>query len=133
MAAHRRGERLGETLARGVAERRRWGKELLDLLPQRGDRLSQLQKRLFRVAHQVHEDVPVPSAWAAKASQNFFQFLVEAPGLVRERRGPVAAPRCDVGNQLERFFFVPYTAWWHRCPVGSLVHTGRCRGQDGRG
>jgi len=74
------------------------------LLPKRSDGLSQFQQLLFRVAHQFHEDVPVPSALAAKASHDFFQLLVEAMGLVRERRGPAAAPRCDACNQLERFF-----------------------------
>jgi hypothetical protein len=104
MAAHRRVERLGETRAPGVAERRRLGKELLGVLPQRGDGLSQLQKLLFRLAHQFHEDVPLPSALAAKAAHDFLQLLVEALGLVRERRGPAAAPRCETCNQLERFF-----------------------------
>ena len=113
MAVHRRVERLGETLTRGVAERRRLGKELLGVLPQRGDGLSQFQKLLFRLAHQFHEDVPLPSALAAKASHDFFQLLVEALGLVREYRGPAAAPRGDACNQIERFF-EPWTGWWHR-------------------
>ena len=104
MAAHRRGERRGETLACRVAERRRLGKEFLGLLPKRGDGLSQLQKLLFRLAHQFHEDVPVPSALAAKAAHDFCQFLVQALGLVRERRGPAAALRGDACNQLKRFF-----------------------------
>ena len=74
------------------------------MLPKRSDGLSQFQQLLFRVAHQFHEDVPVPSALAAKASHDFFQLLVEARGLVRELRGPAAAPRCDACNQLERLF-----------------------------
>jgi len=77
---------------------------VLGVLPQCGDGLSQLQKLLFHVAHQFHEDVPVPSALAAKASHDFCQRLGEALGLVRERRSPAAAPRCEAGNQLERFF-----------------------------
>jgi hypothetical protein len=56
------------------------------------------------LAHQFHEDMPLPSALAAKAAHDFFQLLVEALGLVRERRGPAAAPRCETCNQLERFF-----------------------------
>jgi len=43
------------------------------LLPKRSDGLSQFQQLLFRVAHQFHEDVPVPSALAAKASHDFFR------------------------------------------------------------
>jgi hypothetical protein len=104
MAVHRRVERLGATRACGVAERRRLGEELLGLLPKRSDGFSQLQKLLFRVAHQFHEDVPLPSALAAKAAHDFFDLLVEAMGLVRERRGPAAALRCDADNQLKRFF-----------------------------
>ena len=104
MAVQRRVERLGETLACGGAERRRLGKELLGLLPKRRDGFSQLQKLLCRVAHQLHEDVPLPAALAAKAAHDFFALLVEAMGLVREPRGPAAAPRCDAYNQLERFF-----------------------------
>ena len=83
------------------------------MLPKRGDGLPQLQELLFRLAHQFHEDVPLSSALAAKAAHDFCQFLVEAMGLVRERRGPAAALRCDACNQLERFF-EPYTGWWHR-------------------
>jgi hypothetical protein len=104
MAVHRRLERLGETLARGGAEHCRLGKELLGLLPKRGDGLAKLQELVFRLAHQFHEDVTVPSALAAKASHDFFQLLVEAMGLVRELRGPAAAPRGEACNQLERFF-----------------------------
>jgi len=104
MAAQCRGARLGATLACGVAERRRLGKEALGVLPKRSDGLSQFQQLLCRVAHQFHADVPVPSALAAKTSQDFLQFLVEARGLVRERRGPAAAPRGDVCEQCERFF-----------------------------
>jgi hypothetical protein len=104
MAAHRRVECLGETLARGVAERCRLDKEVLGLLPKRGEGLAKLQELVFRVAHQFHEDVTVPSALAAKASHDFFQLLVEAMSLVRELRGPAAAPRCDTCNQLEHFF-----------------------------
>ena len=51
MAAHRCVEHLGELLARGVAERGRLLKEWLGLLPKRGDRLAQLEERLFRLAH----------------------------------------------------------------------------------
>jgi hypothetical protein len=77
---------------------------LLGLLPKRRDGFSQIPQLLFRLAYQFHEDVPLPSALAAKASHDFFQLLVEAMGLVRERRDPAAAPRCDTYNQLERFF-----------------------------
>jgi len=72
LAAQRRVERIGETLALGVAQRRRLLKELLRVLPKRGDGLSKLQELPFRVAHQGHKDVPLPSALAAKAPQDFF-------------------------------------------------------------
>ena len=82
-----------------------WCKELLGLLPKRGDRLTQLQELLFRLAHQFHEDVPVPAALATKAAHDFFQLLLEAMGLVRELRGLAAAPRCN-GAQSARAFFL---------------------------
>ena len=104
MAAHRCVEHRGEPLARGVAERGRLVKELLSLLPQRSDRFAQLKESLFRLAHQFHEDVPVPAALATKAAHDFFQLLLEAMGLVRELLGLAAAPLCNACNQLERFF-----------------------------
>ena len=90
--------------------------------PQRGARLTQLQEGLCRVAHQCHEDVPVPAALATTAAPDFFQLLLEALGVVRERRGSGGG---DVGScvpQLERFFCAFYrvvasvTRWL-------LVHT----------
>ena len=113
MAAHRRVERLGPTLARGVAQRCRLREELLGLVPKRGDGLAQLQELLFRVAHQLHEDVPLPSALATKATHDFGEFLVQVLGLVRELRGLAPASLRDAGHQFEGFF-APYTAWWHR-------------------
>ena len=104
MAAHRRVERIGQTLARGTAQRCRLCKELLGLLPKRGDGLAKLQELLFSVAHQFHEDVPLPSALATKAPQDFLEFLLEALGLARELRGPAAASLGDACNQFERFF-----------------------------
>ena len=113
MPAQRRAERLGQTLARGVAQRGRLPKERLGLLPKCGDGLAQLQELLFRVAHQFHEDVPLSSTLAPKAPHDFFELLVQALGLVRERRGPAAAVLCAMFNQFEGFF-VPSTGWWHR-------------------
>ena len=104
MAVHCHVERLGETRARGVAQCGRLGQQLLGVLPQRCDGLSQLQELLFSLAHQFHEDVAVPSALAAKAAHDFFQLLLEPVGLAREFRRPAAAPLCEVLNQLEGFF-----------------------------
>jgi hypothetical protein len=78
---HRCGERLGQTLARGLAQRRRLRQELLGLLPQGGDGLTQRQELLFRVAHHFHEDVPVPAALTPKATHDFGDLLMEAVGL----------------------------------------------------
>jgi len=104
MTAHRRVERIGQTLARGGAQRCRVRKEVLGLLPKRGDGFAKLQELLFSVAHQCHEDVPLPSALATKAPHDFFEFLLEALGLALELRGPAAAPLGDAFNQLEGFF-----------------------------
>ena len=104
IVVHRRGERRGETCALGVAQRCRLGKESLGVLPKRCDGLSKLKELLFRLAHQFHKDVTVPSALAAKAPHGFCQLLVEAVGLARELRGPAVALLCHAFNQLEGFF-----------------------------
>ena len=80
---HRRVERLGDTLALGVTQRRRLVQEVLGLLPKRGNGLAKLQELLFRVAHQFHKDLALPTALAAKAPHDFFQLLVERLGLAR--------------------------------------------------
>jgi hypothetical protein len=104
MAAHRRVERIGETLALGLAQGRRPVKELLSLLPKRGDGLSKLQELLLSVAYQFYKDVPLPSALAAKAPHDFFQLLGEGVGLTREGRGLAAALLRDVCNERQGFF-----------------------------
>jgi hypothetical protein len=104
MAAHRRVERIGETLALGLAQCRRPVKELLSLLPKRGDGLSKLQELLLSVAYQFYKDVTLPSALAAKAPHDFFQLLVEGVGLTREGRGLAAALLRDVCNERQGFF-----------------------------
>jgi hypothetical protein len=104
MAAHRRVERIGETLALGLAQWRRPGKELLSLLSKRGDGLSKLQELLLSVAYQFYKDVTLPSALAAKAPHDFFQLLVEGVGLTREGRGLAAALVRDVCNERQGFF-----------------------------
>jgi hypothetical protein len=108
-AAHRRGERLGETLALGLAERGRPVQELLSLVPKVGDGLAKLQELLLRVAYQFHKDVPLPSALAAKAPHDFFQLLVEGLGLPREARGVAAALLRDVFDELQGFFCALYS------------------------
>ena len=74
------------------------------MLPKRCDGLSKLKELLFRLAHQFHKDVTVPSALAAKAPHGFGQLLVEAVGLARERRGPAVALLGHAFNELEGFF-----------------------------
>jgi hypothetical protein len=104
MAAHRRVERIGQTLALGVAQSCRLRKAVLGLLPKRGNGLAKLKEVLFSLAHQFHEDLPLPSTLAPKATHDFFELLLQALGLARELRGPAAAPLCDTFNQLEGFF-----------------------------
>ena len=83
------------------------------MLPKRGDRLSKLKELLFRLAHQFHDNVTVPSALAAKAPHDFGQFLVEPVSGVRERGGSAGARLCPVFNHLKSVF-APYTGWWQR-------------------
>ena len=113
MAAQRPVERLGYTLALGVAQRGRLVKAWLGLLPKCGNGLSKRQELRFRVAHQLHQDVPLPSAWAAKASHDFFQFLLELLGLTCEDRGSAAARLRDACDERKGFFALS-TVWWHR-------------------
>ena len=91
------------TLALGVAQRGRLVKELLSLLPKCGNGLSKRQELLFRVAHQFHQDVPLPSALAAKASYDFFQLLLELLGLTCEDRGSAAARLRDACDERQGF------------------------------
>ena len=109
MAAQRRVERLGYTLALDVAQRGRLGQEVLGLLPQYGNGRSQLQEFLFRLAHQFHEDMTVPTALAAKAPHDFAQFPVEVLRLTREERGSVAALLRDVFDERQGFFCALYS------------------------
>jgi hypothetical protein len=113
MAAQCRVERLSDTLALGVTERRRLVQEMLGLLPQCGNGLAKLQELLLRVAHQLYQDPALTTALAAKAPHDFFQLLVELLGLTRENRGSAAALVRDVFDERQRFF-VLYTVWWHR-------------------
>ena len=109
MVAHGRGERLGDTLALGIAQRRRLGQEVLRLLPQGGNGLTKLEELLFRVAHQSHKDMALASALAAKAPHDFGEFLVECLRLTREDRGAAAARLCDMGDERKRFFCALYS------------------------
>jgi hypothetical protein len=108
MAAQGRGERLGGTRALGVAQRHGLGEEGLGVRPQRRNRLAKLQTPLFRVAHQVHQDVPVAAALAAQAAHAFCPLLVEGVGVPREPRGAGAARLRDGGDERQRFLGAVY-------------------------
>ena len=56
----------------------------LGLLAQGCDGLAQCQELLFGVAHQLHEDMPLAPAAAAKAPHDFCELLLEAVGLLLE-------------------------------------------------
>ena len=109
MVAQCRSERRGDTLALGIAQRRRLGQEMLRLPPQCSNGLSKLEELLFRLAHQFHEDMALASALATKAPHDFGQFLVECLGLTREDRGAAAARLCDVCDERQRFFCALYS------------------------
>ena len=88
MAAQRRVERLAKRWRWASLSVGRLVKELLGLLPKRGDGLAKRQELLFRVAHQFHEDVALPPALAAKATHDLFQLLLEAVGLALSAAWP---------------------------------------------
>src|SRR5437870_8058363 len=109
MAAQGRVEHLGDTLALGVTQRRGLVQEMLGLLPQGCHGFSKLQELLFRLAHQFHKDLALPTTLAAKASHDFFQLLVESLGLAREDRGAAAGRLRDGFDDLKDFFCALYS------------------------
>ena len=98
------------------------------MLPKCGDGLAKLQKLLFRVAHSFHEDVPVPSALAPKATHDFGEILLQVLSLVHELRGLAPTSLRDAGHQFEGFFCALYSVVasvtrWLPCSHGKVSTT----------
>jgi len=91
VGAQARGQRTAETFTRGLVQGRRLFTVLRGLLSTGFDGLAKRQELLFRVAHQRHEDVPLPSTAAAKGAHDFLQRMVEVLGLAVKRDGSAAA------------------------------------------
>src|SRR5215510_10362085 len=105
---------------------------MLGLLPQDGNGLAKLREFLFRLAHQVHKDLPLTTALAAKTPHHFVQLLVECLGLVCEDCGSAAARLRDVCDERKRFFCALYNVVasvtrWLPCSQGKVSMT-RCAG-----
>jgi hypothetical protein len=109
MVVHRRSEGQGETLTLGLAQRACLFEALLGLEGKGVDWRTECQELVFRVAHQLDEDLPLAATASAKATHDLGEFLREASGLALERGGPVTALRDDVVDEGERFFGL-YTA-----------------------
>jgi len=112
MGIHRRVSCTGQARAGRRAQRRRLFQNLLGLLSQGFDRLSQAQELLFGVADMLHEDLALPPALAAKAPHGLLEVVVETVRLPREVKSAAVA---SVGDAFDEFasFFEPCTAWWH--------------------
>jgi hypothetical protein len=54
---------------------------------------------VFRVSHQLDEDMPLPPTASAKTTHDLREFLRETSGLALERGGPVTALRDDVVDE----------------------------------
>ena len=61
----------------------------------------------------LHEDLPLPTALAAKAPHGLLQVVVQTVRLAREFKSAAIACVRDVLDELKSFF-EPYTAWWRR-------------------
>ena len=79
-------------------------KTLIGLLSKGFDGLATFEQVLCGVAYQLDKNAPVASATAPKATQDFFELLLQAFGLALERRGPPVALLGDTFNQLKGFF-----------------------------
>ncbi len=99
MGAQPRGQRTAETFTRGIAQGRRLFKVLLGLLSKGFEGLAKRKELLFRLAHQLHEDVTLTSTAAAKGAHDFFQRMLEALGLALKRGGSAAALLGDVVDE----------------------------------
>ena len=70
---------------------------------------AQFQELLFRVAHQLDEDLPLAATASAKTPHDLGELLRQASGLALEHGGPVTALRDDVVDERERFFCALYS------------------------
>jgi hypothetical protein len=64
------------------------------------------------LAYNLHEDLSLTTALAAKAPHGPVQVVVQTVRLPCEFKGAAVACVRDVLDELEDFF-EPYTAWWH--------------------
>ena len=76
----------------------------MGLLSKGCDGLAKFEQVLFGLAYQLDKNATVASATATKATQDFFDLLLQAFGLALERRGPPVALLGDTFNQLKGFF-----------------------------
>jgi hypothetical protein len=104
MGAHHHGQLPGQTLALGLRQVVRLGEEPPCLLRKPLDGLAERKEWPFGVADQLHEDVALPPALAAKTTHDLCQLLWEAVGSALERGGLAAAQCHEALEALEGFF-----------------------------
>jgi len=103
-------------------------KQLLGLRPKHFDGLAELQELPFGLAYQLHEDVALPPALAAKAPHDFFQFLLQPVGLGPQCDDPAAGSLGDTFDALQGFFCALYSVVasvtrWLPCSQGKVSTT----------
>jgi hypothetical protein len=99
MVAHRCGERKAETLVLSITQGDGVGEALLGLESKGLDRLTECQELLFRLSHQLDENLPVSSTASSKTTHDLFEFLGEGSGLALELGRPLATLLGDVVDE----------------------------------
>jgi hypothetical protein len=63
------------------------------------DRLTECKELLFRLSHQLDENLPVSSTASSKTTHDLFEFLREVSGLALELGSPLATLLGDVVDE----------------------------------
>jgi hypothetical protein len=99
MVAHRCGEHQAETLVLSITQGDGVCEALLGLESKGLDRLTECKELLFRLSHQLDENLPVSSTASSKTTHDLFEFLREVSGLALELGSPLATLLGDVVDE----------------------------------
>ena len=100
MVAQRCSERQAETLVLSITQGDGVCEALLGLESKGLDRLTECQELLFRLSHQLDENVPVSSTASSKTTHDLFECLREVSSLALELGSPLATLRGDVVDEV---------------------------------
>jgi hypothetical protein len=99
MVAHRCGERQAETLVLSITQGDGVCEALLGLESKGLDRLTECKELLFRLSHQLNENLPMSSTASSKTTHDLLEFLREVSGLALELGSPLATLLGDVVDE----------------------------------